>query len=110
MIKWITGLFRKNEQWAEWYEPEDPTPRAQCPCCDYISLPERGNYLICPICFWEDDGLDVDQLDQGSGPNHMTLREGRKNFLEIGACDPKMKQHVLEEPERAKFDHQPRAL
>ncbi len=90
----------------EWYEPEDATPREQCPCCDYISLPERRNYLICSICFWEDDGLDVDQLDQGSGPNHMTLREGRQNFLEIGACDPNMKKHVLKKSERAKFCHQ----
>ena len=93
----------------EWYSPDDPTPRHQCPCCDYISLQERGNYLICPICYWEDDGQDIDKLDESSGPNHgMTLREGRTNFLTIGACDEKMLQHVLAIDERSQFEHQPR--
>ena len=88
----------------EWYEPDDSTPREQCPCCDYISLPERGNYLICPICFWEDDGLDLDQLDVSSGPNHgITLREGRANFAKFGACEQNMVQHVLSVDEREKF-------
>ena len=91
-----------------WYEPEDPTPREQCPCCDYISLPERYNYLICPICFWEDDGVDVHDLDAHSGPNHMTLREGRRNFAIVGACDEKMLKNVLGVSERAAFEHRPR--
>ena len=91
-----------------WYEPDDPTPREQCPCCDYISLPERFNYLICPICFWEDDGIDVDHLDSASGPNHMTLREGRSNFLAFGACDKRMLKNVLPVPERTAFEHRPR--
>jgi len=91
-----------------WYEPDDPTPREQCPCCDYISLAERFNYLICPICFWEDDGIDVDRLDSGSGPNHMTLREGRSNFLVFGACDEKMLINVLAVAERSAFEHRPR--
>lgn len=95
---------------AEWYTPEDPTPREQCPCCDYITLPERGNYLICPICFWEDDGFDVDKLDLHSGPNHMTLREGRANFKAFGACSINMKQYVLIEEERLQFDYHPRNI
>lgn len=94
---------------VEWYSPDDPTPRHQCPCCDYISLPERGNYLICPICYWEDDGQDLDELNEPSGPNHgMTLREGRRNFLALGACDEKMLQHVLAIGKRSQFEHQPR--
>lgn len=93
-----------------WYAPEDPTPRCQCPCCDYISLPERGNYLICPICFWEDDGQDLDQLDMASGPNHgLTLREGRKNFREFGACEASMVEHVCSLRDRDDFTLKPRA-
>ncbi|MGF1495158.1 MAG: CPCC family cysteine-rich protein [Microcoleaceae cyanobacterium] len=34
------------------------------------SLLERGNYLICEICFWEDDGQDIDELDMKSAANH----------------------------------------
>ena len=98
-----------NAEAVEWYSPDDPTPRHQCPCCDYISLPERGNYLICPICYWEDDGLDLDALNEPSGPNHgMTLREGRRNFLALGACDKNMLQNVIEIGERSRFEHQPR--
>ncbi len=91
-----------------WYEPADPTPHYQCPCCDYFSLPERGNYLICKVCFWEDDGINVDALDKNSGPNHMTLREGRANFRSFGACDREMLKNVLLAEERAAFRHEPR--
>src|SRR5687767_10862719 len=65
----------------------------QCPCCDYFTLDERGGYDICPVCFWEDDGQDIDRPDEHSGPNHMTLREGRDNFRRLGACDPAMLPH-----------------
>ena len=92
----------------QWYEPEDPTPREPCPCCDYISLPERNNYLICPVCFWEDDGMDLDELDEVSGPNHITLREARANFAEFGACDCKMIENVLPVEKRILFRHEPR--
>jgi len=108
MFEKIVSIFKNKE--PEWYEPEDPTPREQCPCCDYISLAERGNYLICPICFWEDEGGDVDELDSYSGPNHMTLRDGRANFKLFGACDDKMKKNVLPENERKYFEYKPRNL
>lgn len=98
-------IFKKLRKW---YEPKDSTPREQCPCCDYFSLPERYTYLICPICFWEDEDQDLDKLDEDSGPNHMPLREGRKNFKELGACSPKNVQHVYPESERKKYKYIPR--
>jgi hypothetical protein len=75
----------------------------QCPCCDYFTLDTRGQYDICPICFWEDDGLDVDALDTHSGPNHLTLREARANFARLGACDEAALAHVLPAERRAGF-------
>ncbi|QDV08805.1 hypothetical protein Poly30_43600 [Planctomycetes bacterium Poly30] len=60
---------------------------AQCPCCDYYSLQERGGFEICPVCYWEDDGQDLDALDEVSGPNHITLRTARQNFERQGAAD-----------------------
>ena len=59
----------------------------QCPCCDYFSLHKRAAYDICPVCYWEDDGQGLGQLDEVSGPNHITLREGRDNFARCGAAD-----------------------
>ena len=107
----LKNLFCHKQAGTQWYEPEAPTPKEQCPCCDYISLPERGNYLICPICFWEDDGQDIDELSAPSGPNHgITLREGRKNFQKLGACEPEMLKHVVSESERNQFEFKPRAV
>jgi hypothetical protein len=96
---------------ATWYEPTDPTPREQCPCCDYWSLAERGRYLICPICFWEDDGQDIDDLDGKSGPNHgVTLRQARTNFGKFGACEAEMVKHVLPIEARTRFRYEPRTV
>ncbi|MEO0913978.1 MAG: CPCC family cysteine-rich protein [Pseudomonadota bacterium] len=95
-----------SEDYADWYEPADPEPRHTCPCCDYVTLPERGNYLICPVCYWEDDGLDLDAPDTRSGPNiGMTIREARQNFRNIGACELKMREHVCSEAERRAYHY-----
>lgn len=59
-----------------------------CPCCRFLTLPYRGQYDICPVCFWEDEGVLNDaNPDDTSGPNHISLNEARKNFKEYGACD-----------------------
>ncbi|MFJ7143613.1 CPCC family cysteine-rich protein [Pseudomonas protegens] len=49
-----------------------------CPCCKYRTLSERGAYEICDLCHWEDDGMQV--LDVQSGPNAMTLGQAREKF------------------------------
>jgi hypothetical protein len=72
----------------------------QCYCCGYFTIEERGNYYICRVCFWEDDGRD--DLLRHSGPNHMNLERGRKNFLEFGACEERFVKNVVKNPE-AKF-------
>lgn len=54
-----------------------------CPVCGYLTLDERSVYDICLICFWEDDGDDDFESERISGPNHMTLTEGRDLFLKI---------------------------
>ena len=66
---------------------------AECPCCEYRSLPAHGEYEICPVCFWEDDGTS--DLDSLSGPNHLTLREARLNVERFGAVTADAKRHVL---------------
>lgn len=68
--------------------------RGRCPCCNYRTLSKEayGEYPVCPVCFWEDDGTRTPEAY--SLPNHMTLAQGRKNFKEIGACDENGKLHV----------------
>ncbi|EKE69592.1 CPCC family cysteine-rich protein [Gallaecimonas xiamenensis] len=95
----------------DWYSPADARPRLQCPCCDYVTLPERGRYLICPVCFWEDEGLDLDTPDEVSTANHcLTLRQARYNFQLFGACETDMMVHVLPVDEREQFRCRPRRL
>jgi hypothetical protein len=51
-----------------------------CPICGYLTLDERSSFDIYSICFWEDDGIDDIEENNDSGPNHMTLKEGREIF------------------------------
>ncbi|WP_171099328.1 CPCC family cysteine-rich protein [Ruegeria sp. HKCCD7255] len=34
------------------------TDQKICPCCRLPTLRERGNYEICMVCWWEDNGQD----------------------------------------------------
>ncbi len=65
----------------------------ECSCCGFRTLHRRGHYDICVVCFWEDDGTT--DPDSPSGPNHMTLREARRNFAEIGAVSDAARHRVL---------------
>ena len=51
-----------------------------CPCCGYKTIEERGQYYICKVCKWEDDGSD--SADSYSSVNRMTLKDGRRKFEE----------------------------
>lgn len=56
-----------------------------CPCCKFKTLPRKGEYDICPVCFWEDDGTT--NPNSYSSPNHMTLKQARDNFIEFGVMN-----------------------
>ena len=53
-----------------------------CPVCGYPTLGVRGDYEICNICWWEDDGQDdADAEVARGGPNgSLSLKEARENF------------------------------
>jgi hypothetical protein len=71
----------------------EPEQLLRCPCCGYHTLPERGGYDICGVCFWEDDGTL--EANAYSGPNHMTLDEARTNFSKLGAVTEREVAYVL---------------
>src|SRR5262249_13854102 len=65
-----------------------------CPCCGYLVFSEPpGSYDICPICFWEDD-LSQLRFVHTTGANHVSLVEGQRNYLAIGACEERVKPYV----------------
>ena len=59
-----------------------------CPCCGYKTFSERpdGTFEICPVCYWEDDPIQLADPDYEGGSNGVSLRQGQKNFQEFGAC------------------------
>jgi hypothetical protein len=67
-----------------------------CPCCACLTLPTRGDYELCPVCFWEDDGQDDDDADVvRGGPNGLlSLTQARANYAAFGACDRTFLQKV----------------
>ena len=61
----------------------------RCPCCGARTLPDRGSFQMCPVCWWEDDGQDDHDADEvRGGPNGtLSLSQARENFRRFGASD-----------------------
>jgi hypothetical protein len=62
-----------------------------CPCCGYPTLgePPPGTFEICPICLWEDDNVQFEDMSHRGGANVVSLSEARENFAAIGASEPR---------------------
>jgi len=75
---WYIEQTSKEKQWSRYRD------RFLCPCCYMPTLDERASYVICPICFWEDDGQDTDDAEVvRGGPNAgYSLKEARENFIQ----------------------------
>jgi hypothetical protein len=58
-----------------------------CPCCGYktFDYEPNGSYSICPICYWEDDPIQLKEPEYEGGANGVSLIQAQKNFLEFGA-------------------------
>ena len=58
----------------------------KCPCCGFYTLSDdNGHYDICPVCYWEDDPIQSDDIYYEGGANGICLKEARDNFKKIGA-------------------------
>ncbi len=90
--------------------------KVYCLCCGYKTLSARGDYDICPVCFWEDElFMDTNALESDapeivllydklafenilqvrSGANKgLTLLEARENYKQFSACDRDMIRNV----------------
>ncbi|MFF5535809.1 CPCC family cysteine-rich protein [Streptomyces cinerochromogenes] len=59
-----------------------------CPYCGHRVLGEMpGSYEICPVCFWEDDGVQFRWPTMAGGANKVSLIEAQRNYQDFGACD-----------------------
>ncbi|MBM7569922.1 hypothetical protein JOC48_000391 [Aquibacillus albus] len=64
-----------------------------CPCCGYKTMDSDGHYDICPICFWEDDPFQKEDVYE-AGANQIPLIEAQKNYLKYGACEKEFQKNV----------------
>ncbi|MEZ5429151.1 MAG: CPCC family cysteine-rich protein [Pyrinomonadaceae bacterium] len=59
-----------------------------CPVCGYFVFDEPpGSYAICPICFWEDDQIQLGYPLMAGGANSVSLFEAQKQFMREGASE-----------------------
>ncbi len=68
-----------------------------CPCCGYrtLNFEPPGTYLICPTCFWEDDGDTIRTHGHDwVKSNEVCLRQAQRNFIAFGACEPQWLKDV----------------
>lgn len=48
-----------------------------CFCCGFETLPHGSIFEICPLCGWQDDGVQNDDPDYKGGANELSLNEYR---------------------------------
>jgi hypothetical protein len=67
-----------------------------CPCCGFLTFGDdsSGTFAICPVCYWEDDQVQLQNPELRGGANAVSLLEARENFREFGACERRFLTHV----------------
>ncbi|GAA2746439.1 CPCC family cysteine-rich protein [Kitasatospora cinereorecta] len=65
--------------------------RRPCPCCGHLVFDIEdgwpGSHTICPVCFWEDDRVQLRWPFLPGGAGRVSLAEAQQNFEAYGACD-----------------------
>ena len=63
-----------------------------CPCCGFLTLSRRSRYVICKVCFWEDDGQDDPRADEVWGGSNagLSLTAAREHYRTFGATERRM--------------------
>jgi hypothetical protein len=66
-----------------------------CPCCGYLVFKEKpGSYDVCPICYWEDDAVQLAFPMMEGGANSLSLWQAQKNFQRCGASEERFSGKV----------------
>ena len=53
-----------------------------CVCCGFITRSDSSNddYDICPVCFWENDPIQNENINSNVGANAVSLQQAQINF------------------------------
>ena len=53
-----------------------------CPSCGFLTLEDcYGSFAICPICDWEDDGVQLANPTSAGGANSESLAQAQQNAV-----------------------------
>ena len=68
----------------------------KCPCCGFYTYdkPTGNTFQVCPVCFWEDDQVQYNDIFYDGGANSISLKNARKNFKKFGAIQEIFKINV----------------
>lgn len=85
--KWFKAKVEENPDY-DWWEENKPAPTPhKCPVCGEFEFEDEGSHEICPICGWQDDGMDEIDPDSWSACG-MSYNEALANFKAKRAADP----------------------
>ncbi len=69
--------------------------RFPCPCCGYqVFDREPGSHALCPICYWEDNLVQLRFPNMCGAANTVSLEEGQRNYAEFGAAERRHRARV----------------
>ena len=59
----------------------------QCPCCEHYTLNEQADntFQLCPVCYWEDDGVQLNDPEYEGGANKVSRNQARINFKKMAS-------------------------
>ena len=70
-----------------------------CPCCGFrVHKFPPGSHGVCPVCFWEDDAVQLRWPKLSGGANKNSLHDAQWRYLETGASDYLFIDKVRNEP------------
>lgn len=71
------------------------THRSPCPCCGHLVHDDRpGSYLVCPVCFWEDDQVQLRWPLYTGGANKPSLVDAQQNYRSLGVSEARFAEKV----------------
>lgn len=91
-IEWYKNKIKDDPTW-EYYQVfiGNPEPH-KCPLCGEYEFKDSLTYDICPVCGWEDNGLETDP-NYKTHPSQMSFNERKEWFEKQRKINPKFKAH-----------------
>lgn len=104
MLRPTSHIAERNESesWAfrcgialAWHRMATVMLTFPCVCCGHLTLGgSPGSHEICPVCFWEDDRVQLRWPNWAGGANRPSLIEAQADFMKFGVCEKRFVTNV----------------